>query len=95
MPPLDISTATSSSNDATANPNSYTPGLRDAPPPFDKSSANLIIRSSDDVDFRVLQQAIIKEASSVFADIDRKQEAAKEQRTRCLYVGQSSCILCW
>ncbi|TCD61709.1 hypothetical protein EIP91_008018 [Steccherinum ochraceum] len=41
---------------------------RDASPPFNKPSANVIIRTADSVDFRV-QQAILAEASTVFADM--------------------------
>ncbi|TCD61708.1 hypothetical protein EIP91_008017 [Steccherinum ochraceum] len=69
MPTTDFSNATpSSGTDATINPSPNISVPRDASPPFNKPSANLIIRSSDGVDFRV-QQAILMEASSVFADM--------------------------
>ncbi|KAH9841450.1 uncharacterized protein C8Q71DRAFT_737056 [Rhodofomes roseus] len=41
---------------------------RDAPPPFDKTTGDVILRSSDRVDFRV-RKAIMSEASSVFEDM--------------------------
>ncbi|TCD61710.1 hypothetical protein EIP91_008019 [Steccherinum ochraceum] len=52
---------------------------RDAPPPFNKPSANAIIRTSDGVDFRV-QQAILMEASTVFADMFSLPATAPGQR---------------
>ncbi|KAI0732150.1 hypothetical protein C8Q72DRAFT_753347, partial [Fomitopsis betulina] len=40
----------------------------DAPAPFNRSSADVILRSSDLVDFRV-RKGILAEASSVFDDM--------------------------
>ncbi|GBE89526.1 predicted protein [Sparassis crispa] len=42
-----------------------TPQVTDAPPPFDKPTADIILRSSDRVDFRV-KKAILAETSSFF-----------------------------
>ena len=39
--------------------------IRDAPPPFNKRTADIILRSSDHVDFRV-RQSILAEASPIF-----------------------------
>lgn len=41
---------------------------RDAPPPFDKAGADIILRTSDNVDFRVFRW-ILEDASPVFADM--------------------------
>ncbi|TCD67393.1 hypothetical protein EIP91_012428 [Steccherinum ochraceum] len=56
-------------------------GPRDAPPPFNKPSANLILRTSDGVDFRV-QQAILMEASAFFEDMLSLPAAVPGQRRR-------------
>lgn len=55
-------------SDSDAVPTPIQPPLRDAPAPFNKPTADLILRSSDSVGFRV-RKAILAEASSVFEDM--------------------------
>ncbi|KAH9910969.1 uncharacterized protein BXZ73DRAFT_108333 [Epithele typhae] len=65
-----------------ANPSSPSQGSRvptPSGPPFDKPSTNLIIRSSDLVDFRV-HQHILAEASPVFADMLTLPQPREQER---------------
>jgi len=56
---------------STSDPGSGTalaPQIHDALPPFDKDTADIILRSSDLVDFRV-RKSILEEASDLFKDM--------------------------
>ena len=54
--------------------------LRTASPPFDKQSADVILRTSDTVEFYV-RKAILEEASMVFADIFSMHQAQRKLDT--------------
>ena len=58
-------TTSSTLTNGTDNTRTNAVTLRDGPPPFNKRTADIILRSSDHVDFRV-RQSILAEASPVF-----------------------------
>ncbi|TCD67395.1 hypothetical protein EIP91_012430 [Steccherinum ochraceum] len=80
-----MSQARASASSATGSGPSNAPGSedgpRDAPAPFNKPSANLILRTSDGIDFRV-QQVILIEASTFFADMLSLPAAMPGRRRR-------------
>ena len=56
-----------------------------AQPPFDKLSADVILRSSDRVDFRV-HRTILVEASPVFSDMFSLPQPTAEMIDGCAWV---------
>jgi len=57
-----------SDSTTTSTPNSDPPAIKDAGAPFDNSHADVFLRSSDNVDFRVFK-VLLSIASSVFRDM--------------------------
>ncbi|KAI0954736.1 hypothetical protein AcW1_006530 [Taiwanofungus camphoratus] len=60
-----LSSPNTESKDTVMSTHPQTPEITDAPPPFDKPAADIILRSSDLVDFRV-RKCILAEASPFF-----------------------------